>query len=155
MRKYFLLFVMLAIAVATVGSTIYKWVDEKGVAHYSETPPSGKKVDKVDISPPPPKEVTEEAQRKLQRLREELRQRDAEREEATKRQEETEAAANREALARKQRCILARQNLHTLQMQRAVYSINGKGERVFLDDKTRAAEIERMKKEVESYCGLQ
>ena len=70
MRKYLLLFVMLVLAVATIGATIYKWVDEKGVTQYSEIPPSGKKAEKVDMPPPPPKEVIEEAQRKLQKLRE-------------------------------------------------------------------------------------
>ena len=154
MHKKMLLLVLSLLAVATLGATIYKWVDEKGVTHYSETQPPKQKVREIQVQPTPPAgaESGKPAAKSWQEQELEFRKRHAERQEAAKRQEEKEAAAKREALARKQRCILARQNLHTLQMQRAVYSINEKGERVFLDDKTRAAEIQRMKKEVESFC---
>ena len=151
MSRY-LLILLIFLAGVTIAGGIYKWVDEQGRTVYSDTPPPGKAAQPVGIPPQPPKEVLERAhQQRLEKQRQE-RQRHTEREEATKSQKSQEAAAEREALARKQRCILARQNLHTLQMQKAVYSINEKGERVFLDDKMRAAEIERMKKEVESYC---
>ena len=36
----FLAFVLLTICEKTLGSEIYKWVDEKGIVHYSENPPS-------------------------------------------------------------------------------------------------------------------
>ncbi len=62
---------MFMLAVATVGAAVYKWVDETGTTHYSETPGSGKKAEKVNMPPPPPKEVVEEAQRKFQESREE------------------------------------------------------------------------------------
>ena len=71
MRKYLLLFVMLMLVVATIGATVYKWVDETGITHYSNMPAPGNKAEKVNIAPPPSKEVIEEAQRKLQKLQEE------------------------------------------------------------------------------------
>ncbi len=71
MRKYLLFFVMLMLAVATVGAAVYKWVDKTGITHYSEMPATGEKTEKVNTPPPPPKEVIEEAQRKFQKSREE------------------------------------------------------------------------------------
>jgi hypothetical protein len=52
----------------------------------------------------------------------------------------------------KWRCILARQNLHLLEMQRPVYYIDERGERVYLDDQVRAAEMEWMRAEIAEYC---
>jgi len=154
MHKKILLLVLYLVTVGTLGATIYKWVDEKGITHYSETRPPKQKAQEIQVQPTPPAgaESGKPAAKSSQEQELEFRKRHAERQEAAKRQEEKEAAAKREALARKQRCILARQNLHTLQKQRSVYSINEKGERVFLDDETRAAEIQRMKMEIESFC---
>ncbi len=62
MRRYLLLFLMPVFAIVTSAATIYKWVDEKGVTNISETPPPGKKAEKIDAPAPPPKKVTKEAQ---------------------------------------------------------------------------------------------
>lgn len=153
MHKKMLVLVLPLLALATMGATIYRWVDENGVTHYSETPPQHK-AQEIQVEPTPPvgPQSGTPAAKSWQEQELEFQKRHAERQEATRKQEEQEAATRREALARKQRCLIARQNLHTLQMQRAVYSINEKGERVFLDDAARSAEIARMKKEVESFC---
>ncbi|MDD5330404.1 MAG: DUF4124 domain-containing protein [Sulfuricella sp.] len=157
MHKKMPLLVLSLLAVATMGATIYKWVDEKGVTHYSEAKPPKEKVQEIQVQPTPPAgtESGKPAAKSWQEQELEFLKRHTERQEAAKRQEEKGEAAKREALVRKQRCILARQNLHTLQMERAVYSINEKGERVFLDDEARAAESQRMKKEIESFCEMQ
>ena len=62
---------MFMVVVATIGATVYKWVDETGITHYSNMPAPGNKAEKMNTAPPPSKEVIEEAQRKLQKLREE------------------------------------------------------------------------------------
>ena len=33
---------------------LYKWVDEKGAVHYSDTPPPGRRIEKAKILPQPP-----------------------------------------------------------------------------------------------------
>lgn len=46
---------MIATAGATAAasaSTVYKWVDEKGVVNYTTTPPSNRKAAAVDVAPP-------------------------------------------------------------------------------------------------------
>ncbi|MEN6585845.1 MAG: DUF4124 domain-containing protein [Sulfuricella sp.] len=47
-------FLLLVLAAATIGATIYKWVDEKGVTHYSETPSPKQKAQEIQVPPPPP-----------------------------------------------------------------------------------------------------
>lgn len=152
MSKKLLVLLLFFLAMAAVGATIYKWVDEKGVTHYSETPPPNQKAREIQTPPPSPATAGAGSPKTWQEKEQEFQKRRVEREDAQKREEEQKAAAKREALARKQRCILARQNLHTLQIQRPVYQINEKGEREYVDDTKREAEIERMKKEIEIYC---
>jgi hypothetical protein len=41
MRLRSLLFLAAIVAVGAIGGTLYKWVDERGVTHYSDTPPPG------------------------------------------------------------------------------------------------------------------
>ena len=73
-RLFLSLAFLISVAIASPG--IYKWVDEKGVTHYSETPPPQKKTKEVDIAPPPPKQVIEEAQQKLEKARSRQRARE-------------------------------------------------------------------------------
>ena len=84
----------------------------------------------------------------------EFRIRRAARQDAEKIQEENEATAKREAVVRKQDCIAAQQNLRTLLGRGAVYSLNEKGEPEYFDDAKRTAEIERAKKEIQTFCVL-
>jgi hypothetical protein len=56
------------------------------------------------------------------------------------------------AVARKRTCVMARQNLHSLLMNRPVYYINEQGERVFLDDAAHKAEIERQQQLIRENC---
>jgi type IV secretory pathway VirB10-like protein len=166
MHRKWLLLVLLPIATAILGATLYKWVDERGVTHYSETPPAKQKAQEIRIQPPPPSGAESEEPPQAPRapgteggkaappktwqqkaLEAQLRR------EAAERKEEAEQARAREiAQQRLRRCLSARQNLHTLQTDRPVYQINEYGERVYIDDAKRAAEIERMKQEIQSNC---
>jgi hypothetical protein len=47
---------------------------------------------------------------------------------------------------------MAQQNLHSLLMERPVYYIDEKGERVFLDDASHKAEIARMRELIKEHC---
>jgi uncharacterized protein DUF4124 len=49
-----LLIPLLLTALPALGDTIYKWVDDRGVTHYSQTPPSGRQASEVPIHSPPP-----------------------------------------------------------------------------------------------------
>jgi len=49
--------IIILLVAATATATIYKWVDEKGTTHYSESPPPKPKIQakEVEIAPSTPK----------------------------------------------------------------------------------------------------
>ncbi len=51
-RTSILLALMLLVAAFGAAAALNKWVDEKGVTHYTETPPPGKKLQELQASPP-------------------------------------------------------------------------------------------------------
>jgi len=61
MRKRSLLFLAALITAAAVAATMYKWVDEKGVTHYSDAPPPNQKSQRLDTQAAPPPTSTEGA----------------------------------------------------------------------------------------------
>jgi len=166
MRRKWVLLVVLPIAVAALGATLYKWVDERGVTHYSETPPAKQKAQEIRVQPPPPSgaeeakpaqapPVPEAEGRKAappKTWQEKALEAQKRREAIEKQEEEEQALAQEIAKERRERCLAAQQNLHTLLTDRPVYHINEYGERVFIDDAKRAAQIARAKQEIHSYC---
>ena len=135
-----------------VQAQLYKWVDEQGHVHYGDCPPP--ECEPIEIPPPPAPaaEEVERAQERLKRMLEEQRERAEIRRQAEEAERLKREAEERIAAYRRSRCQLAQQNLHTLRLGRPVYRIDEKGERVFLDDAERAAEIERMKEDIREYC---
>jgi hypothetical protein len=133
-------------------AAIYKWIDKEGNVHYGEFPPPECEAQEVSPLPGPTIEETERAQERLKKLREQQRRRAEIRRQAkeVERQKKEEEKQNR--IYRKKRCIMAWQNLHVLELKRPVYHINEDGERVYLDDETRSAEINRLREEIEKYC---
>lgn len=131
------------IPLAAMAQQMYKWVDEKGVTHFSESPPPDGKATKVEVKPT----GTERARVDNWKERElESRQRRTQKEiveEETRRKEEG---------ARAQRCSRAREGLDTVKNSRRVYSLDEKGERVYMEDKDRPAAIEKWSQEVQRYC---
>jgi len=166
MHRKWLLLVLLPIATAILGATLYKWVDERGVTHYSETPPAKQKAQEIRIQPPPASgaETVEPPQAPAapgveggkaappKTWQEKAAEAQKRREGAEKKEEEERALAQEMAQERKKRCLAAQDNLHALQTARPVYWINERGERVYFDDAKRAAEIARAKLEIRSYC---
>ena len=137
-----------ALAMATPVHAIYKWVDEKGVTHFSEhPPPDGKKAQKIEPKVTPP---SSEARPADWRQREQdLRKRKIEQDQED---EQKKAKAHNSAAERTNRCAYARRELHVLEKQVPVYSLNAKGERVYLEDKDRPAEIALWRRAIAEHC---
>jgi len=134
--------------------TIYKWTDKEGNVHYTDCPPPpGCKAEIIGAPPAPSAAAVEEARQQLEKLLSEQEQAVAVREEERLERQREQTAAMEVAAARKRTCIMAQQNLHVLLMNRPVYYIDEKGERVFLDDASRKAEMERARELVKEYCG--
>lgn len=138
-----MLLALALIALAAMAQPMYKWVDEKGVTHFSESPPPDGKATKVEVKPT----GTEKARVDNWKERElESRQR------RTQKDSVEEETRRKEERTRAQHCSRAREGLDTVKNSRRVYSLDEKGERVYMEDKDRPAAIEKWSQDVERYC---
>jgi hypothetical protein len=138
--------VCLALALALpAAAQMYKWVDEKGVTHYTETPPPDRKSTKVEIRPSPPAARASDASESWKERDLEFRTRRVEKEEEKER-------AERNAAARKDRCRRSREALDDLQNRAAIYRLDDRGERVYLEDIERTREIEVWRARAKENC---
>ena len=164
---------LIAAALALVGSVallsttavaqIYKWVDENGTVHYSDSPPTNTQTERVEIEP------TRSADRAagletLQRLLDETADATARRRAAQQASSATEESEQRQRLLMNRSCLDARTQMAALEEQRAVYRDNQgqfhvlwgrdpyQGEREYLDDAERASEITRVRQVIATDC---
>ena len=128
---------------------IYKWVDEKGVTHFSEhPPPDGRKSQKVEpkVTPPSgPTKAPETWKEREQRMRQERIEKD-------QKGEYEKGKAHNEKADRANRCAYARRQLQILARQAPVYSIDDKGQKVYLEDRDRKGEADDWQRQVDRYC---
>jgi len=142
-----ILLVALLLAPLCAAAEMYKWVDEKGVTHYSESPPPDGKGGKVDIKPqgeashaPPTDWKQKEQDARQQRIQKEQAER------------QQQGEAQNQAAVRTNRCRESQRQLSIVQMARPLYQVNEKGEKVYLEDAERQREIDGWKENVRKYC---
>jgi Domain of unknown function (DUF4124) len=138
---------------STWAQTVYKWVDRNGVTQYSSSPPpAGASGVVVPVPPSPSAEAASQAKAAAQRASDEAKRREADRlrEQADKQLKDD--AARSSAVNRLQRCAKAREQLDVLTKPAPVYRQNERGERIYLEDSARDAEIVRLRSEVAMYC---
>lgn len=134
----------------TAGAQVYKWVDANGVTHYGERPPEKAKSKEVrlrEATPRPSNEASGSSgyaatlkDREIEfRKRQALRERD-----------ETRLAE--EKAQRDQDCRVARGEMADLRATRRMYELNDRGERVFMSDAQRDAEVARREAEYNRRC---
>jgi hypothetical protein len=135
------------LATVSEGESIYKWVDDHGVTHYSATTPKDKRAQQLKTQPAPP--VTEAAG-------EQPSMRDWQAKESLKNfkgnRDRQEAAETQQRAEKSKRCIDARQRLGKLQQQIRLYKTNDKGEKEYWDDDARTEETKKMEEEVANNC---
>lgn len=129
---------------------VYKWVDANGVTHYGAQPPANSKAREVKLREATPAPAAGAAQppaaagykeREIEfRKRQTLRDR-----------EETRLAE--EKAQRDQDCRRSRMELADLRTSRRLYDMDDKGERVFMSDAQRDAEIARREADYNRRCG--
>jgi hypothetical protein len=118
---------------AAHADTIYKWVDEKGVTHFSQTPPeTNTKADKVDVRVP---QAAAHAEAPA----------------AGEPKKPQMSEAKREK--REERCKAARESLERLNNPAPVVTIDEKtGEKTAVPDVERAKHIAQVKKVIGQQC---
>ena len=145
MRRWLLIWLLLPLAAAAQG--LYKWVDEKGVVHYSDTPPAGKSGEKLKAKPQPSLDGTQAAprsrswQEQLQDSNERRFQDDKKQKEAQQRTQEAE-----------QKCQRARNALDSLKQERPLYRVDKEGERSFMEDEERHRLIDGWQQQADANC---
>jgi hypothetical protein len=125
---------------------VYKWVDEKGVTHYGERPPLGRKADAVEqrlANPGPAPEKAVQPDWKEQEIEFRKRRIASEQSEAKDRQNE---------MSQRQACNQARDQLAQFKSARRLYRLDEKGERVFQSDDERNAAVARLDQLVAERC---
>ena len=152
-RLYFPCVLLLAFAFSgEAPGAIYKWVDEKGVTQYSEKPPQGKKSAEVPIRSQPAPATPQGAPSTAKTWQEQeadFQRRRVEQEESRMKKEALDQSS---AAERRQTCMQARHDLHILDQERPVYTVNEKGERVYVEDKDRGELRDRLRRIAEQNC---
>ena len=137
----------LAAALAAFGAgaqTMYKWVDEKGVTHYSQdAPPDDRKATKVTPRVTPPSNP--------QAPSDDWKGREADSKRRQVERAQKEKVDEKEAAKRAQLCEQWKGRVTFLQDGR-IYRDNPDGTRSFLDESQRASEIAKAKERVSENC---
>jgi hypothetical protein len=121
-----------------VDAALYKWVDANGRTVYSDQVPPGVKAEPVRGAAPP---ANPDAMKEFANRDAEYRKRQLERAEEAKKSQQAQADAQKLAAS----CAQMRaQVAHLRNNDVAMYKLNDKGERVFLDEPGRRIEIERL-----------
>ena len=141
-----LTFCLLWVLLLPATAQVYKWVDEKGVTHYGERPPQGKKAQPVEqhlANPSPAPGKTAAPDWKAKEL--EFRGRRIESEQADAKQQQQDAAL-------RNACNEARDRLVRLKSARGIYRLDEKGQRVYQSDEERRASTAQLEQQIAQRC---
>lgn len=135
---------MIAISNDSV-ARIYKWVDDNGKTHYTQSPPPGDiEAEEINIST---KVDVESAQKELESQKEKADKLQAERQkQAEQDKKEKEKIAKQEA-----RCKQAKLSLASYERPRVNY-VDENGNRSVMEEEKRLEGLEKAKKEVSEAC---
>ena len=155
MKSPIQLFTFLAIllATATVAAQVYKWVDKDGKVQYTDTPPppGATKAEPKKVETPGSPATTAApatAGKSLQDRTKDFDKRKTESAEKAKKDSESQQSAEVDA----DNCRNARTALIDLESGRPINRSNDKGERIFISDEERAADIAKARAVVASAC---
>jgi hypothetical protein len=150
MKSPIQLFIALAVllAAATVAAQVYKWVDKDGKVQFSDTPPPDAKTEAKKIDVKPASGSTAAATKSLAEKSKEFDKRKAAEAEKAKKagEEEKTKAQNQEA------CETAKAYANDLQSGRPINRSNAQGERSFMSDEERAAELAKARSTMAEAC---
>ncbi len=129
---------------------IYKWTDDAGEVHYSQTRPIGDTpAEKLEGAPPPPEPAAVNSeQQQLQDRVDAMDERLKEQDEATALEKEHEEVEKID----EKNCITARNNLVKLQQGGIKRYLTPEGEVVRLSEEERAQRINEANSQIEMYC---
>ncbi|RME33910.1 MAG: DUF4124 domain-containing protein [Gammaproteobacteria bacterium] len=143
MTRLPLLLAALLLPLVTGAAQVYRWVDDQGQIHFSQTPPETGQAEVVETPPAPPpatdrlealKKKAEEPLKKAAELKK-------------KRQEETQQAQELEAYCERQR-----KELEGLLSAQRIYVTDEQGNRVRAPEEVRQERIRKVREAIAEHC---
>ena len=128
----------LLLAAFPAHAQMYKCVDARGVTHYSEKPLPGCKGRAVDIRPIPPVGGAQRGPGDLSGQDRDFRRRKI----------EQEQSAEQSKASRERRCTELRNQISQMDFGGRVFYVDEKGERVYVDDQTRARRLAELREKL-------
>ena len=138
------------LATATVFAQVYRWVDKEGKVNYTDTPPPKEIKEvakKIDARPALSADGVDRAKATQKNLKEIDKRKEASGETAKKADDEAKVAANHS-----ERCKDAKRNLANFESGRPLNTNDEKGERQFMSDEERAANIKKSQDVIAESC---
>lgn len=149
MRRYSTVTAFVLLAGLTAGAhaeNIWKWVDARGVPHYSDRPVPGAVLIKTVQAPPPSTNLTSDAPAPSADTSEQIT--------AKLNREEAQRTVQRdEAAERAKQCKQAKARYTKMIEARRIYTIDKKGERHYLSDAAAQKDRVQARVDVQNYCG--
>lgn len=144
----------------SASAQIYSWKDKDGRPHYGDTPPPSVEATPIRApqappAPPPPPGAGRSVDGRDPAPPASLAEREQAFRERRAAAAEAEAAADAAAARRQELerfCSAAKNELAALRSGQRMARFNARGEREFLDDDTRAAEIGRLEQQTSERC---
>ncbi len=127
---------------------IYQWKDENGKTVMSDIPPAGRVRQQRQLSGESSTTVTPPAQKSVADRDLEFRKRQKDSQEAEDKTRKEQAAAQ----DKKENCAATRRYLQTLESGERIALRDDKGERYFMEDAQREAEIAKARQNIRTQC---
>lgn len=144
-RSAALLATLLAVWLGPAEAAMYKWIDDEGDVHYTQSPPP----DRAAKALRPPGAVDTEGALKKLRADEEKANRYLE--DRNKKAEERRSAEQK-AAKKQAECARVRQNLEKLQTANRLYKTDADGNRIRLGEEERQAQIKKDRETFSKSC---
>lgn len=128
-------------------AVVYKWVDENGQTHFSQTPPEQSEVEVIKTQPSPAVDV-EKSQKEI----DDLIKQQAEDDKIKQQQKQEQQQKAEQAKAKAENCKTARKNLKTYQDNPGRRMTDAEGNVTRPSEEKRQEMIKKLKEAVSEFC---
>ena len=142
----------LVLGAGVASAQMYKWVDEKGTTHYSETPPPEDAKTKTKATKVEPKVTPPSSSSAYQENSEKWRNQEAEFKKRQMDRGQRDKADGQDKAKRAYECSKQRSNLTSLENTHRIYRDNPDGTRTYMNDAERDQAISRTKDAIRETC---
>ena len=152
MRLSKLLVVMGVLFASCALAEIYRWVDEDGITHYADCPPTDCVFEELELPEGPTEEEIEAAKEKIHKTLEARKAREAAAK--AKGESETQEEQQQEQLRaeRLKKCSEAIYQVELLNQKRRVFKPQADGSRLYLENEDRPGEISQISALRDQFC---